>query len=81
MAQGLVLGQPLLYSSPARDPRGFLGTLPSPAAPKDDKSRERDPDQVPYFLCLLLQFCLKAKNVNGIFKKLAGERSENCLAV
>ncbi|KAB2051935.1 hypothetical protein ERO13_A12G078265v2 [Gossypium hirsutum] len=45
MAQGLVLGQPLLYSSPARDPRGFLGTLPSPAASKDDKSRERDPDQ------------------------------------
>ncbi|KAK5775567.1 Elongator complex 4 [Gossypium arboreum] len=45
MAQGLVLGQPLLYSSPARDPRGFLGTLPSPAASKDDKSQERDPDQ------------------------------------
>ncbi|KAK8673910.1 hypothetical protein V6N13_112219 [Hibiscus sabdariffa] len=45
MAQGLVHGQPLLYASPARDPRGFLGTLPSPAASKDDKSREPDPDQ------------------------------------
>ncbi|MBA0702809.1 hypothetical protein Goari_022211 [Gossypium aridum] len=45
MAQGLVLGQHLLYSSPARDPRGFLGTLPSPAASKDDKPRELDPDQ------------------------------------
>ncbi|XVE69414.1 hypothetical protein DITRI_Ditri09bG0150400 [Diplodiscus trichospermus] len=45
MAQGLVHNQPLLYASPARDPRGFLGTLPSPATSKDDKSRERDPDQ------------------------------------
>ncbi|KAE8686056.1 Elongator complex protein 4 [Hibiscus syriacus] len=45
MAQGLVHGQPLLYASPSRDPRGFLGTLPSPAASKDDKSREPDPNQ------------------------------------
>ncbi|KAK6923255.1 Elongator complex protein 4 [Dillenia turbinata] len=30
MAQGLVHSQPLLYASPASDPRGFLGTLPSP---------------------------------------------------
>ncbi|XVE99749.1 hypothetical protein REPUB_Repub03eG0227700 [Reevesia pubescens] len=45
MAQGLIHNQPLLYASPARDPRGFLGTLPSPAVSKDDKSRESDPDQ------------------------------------
>ncbi|XP_022742832.1 elongator complex protein 4-like isoform X2 [Durio zibethinus] len=45
MAQGLVHNQPLLYASPARDPRGFLGTLPSPAASKDNKSYETDPDQ------------------------------------
>ncbi|XP_039055101.1 elongator complex protein 4-like [Hibiscus syriacus] len=45
MAQGLIHGQPLLYASPARDPKGFLGTLPSPAASKDDKSREPDPHQ------------------------------------
>ncbi|KAK8716578.1 hypothetical protein V6N13_043884 [Hibiscus sabdariffa] len=45
MAQGLVHGQPLLYASPARDPRGFWGTLPNPAASKDDKSRGPDTDQ------------------------------------
>ncbi|KAK8606917.1 hypothetical protein V6N13_052670 [Hibiscus sabdariffa] len=46
MSQGLVHSQPLLYASPARDPRGFLGTLPSPAASKDDKSRGPEPDQL-----------------------------------
>lgn len=45
MAQGLVHNQPLLYASPAKDPRGFLGTLPSPATSKDDKSHKVDPDQ------------------------------------
>ncbi|KAE8707206.1 Elongator complex protein 4 [Hibiscus syriacus] len=45
MAQGLVHGQPLLYASPARDPRGFLGTLPSPTISKDEKSQEPDPNQ------------------------------------
>ncbi|KAE8673542.1 hypothetical protein F3Y22_tig00111779pilonHSYRG00048 [Hibiscus syriacus] len=58
MAQGLVHGQPLLYASPARDPRGFLGTLPSPVVSKDDKSREPDPNQI----------------VNVVFKKkITGE--------
>lgn len=46
MSQGLVHNQPLLYASPAKDPRQFLGTLPSPAVPKDEKSSHRDPDQV-----------------------------------
>ncbi|XP_008223887.1 PREDICTED: elongator complex protein 4 isoform X1 [Prunus mume] len=45
MSQGLVHNQPLLYASPSKDPRQFLGTLPSPAVPKDDKSSHRDPDQ------------------------------------
>ncbi|XP_075493061.1 elongator complex protein 4 [Primulina tabacum] len=38
MSQGLVHHQPLMYASPSKDPRGFLGTLPSPMAPRDDKS-------------------------------------------
>ncbi|KAM5548417.1 hypothetical protein ABKV19_000038 [Rosa sericea] len=45
MSQGLVHNQPLLYASAAKDPRQFLGTLPSPAVPKDEKSSHRDPDQ------------------------------------
>ncbi|XP_050367507.1 elongator complex protein 4-like isoform X2 [Argentina anserina] len=45
MSQGLVHNQPLLYASPAKDPRQFLGTLPSPAVAKDEKSSHRDPDQ------------------------------------
>nr|XP_011469429.1 PREDICTED: elongator complex protein 4-like [Fragaria vesca subsp. vesca] len=45
MSQGLVHNQPLLYASPAKDPRQFLGTLPSPAVPKDGKSGHRNPDQ------------------------------------
>ncbi|CAH9121755.1 unnamed protein product [Cuscuta epithymum] len=45
MSQGIVLKQPLLYASPERDPRVFLGTLPSPMPSKDDKSLERDVEQ------------------------------------
>lgn len=46
MSQGLVHNQPLLYASPSKDPKGFLGTLPSPTSSKDNKSRDRDTDQV-----------------------------------
>lgn len=49
MSQGLVHNQPLLYASPSKEPRQFLGTLPSPAVPKDDKSSHRDPDEVVLF--------------------------------
>lgn len=35
MSQGLVHRQPLLYASASRDPKGFLGTLPSPGTSKD----------------------------------------------
>lgn len=45
MSQGLVHNQPLLYASPAKEPRAFLGTLPSPATSKDHKSRN-DTEQV-----------------------------------
>ncbi|KAI3883584.1 hypothetical protein MKX03_016266 [Papaver bracteatum] len=39
MSQGLVHNQPLLYVSPSKDPRAFLGTLPSLVLSKDDKIR------------------------------------------
>lgn len=45
MSQGLVHKQPLFYASPAKEPRGFLGTLPSPVSSKDGKSREHDTEQ------------------------------------
>ncbi|KAK4356326.1 hypothetical protein RND71_025297 [Anisodus tanguticus] len=45
MSQGLMHKQPLLYASPERDPRGFLGTLPSPMASKEGKSHEQPADQ------------------------------------
>lgn len=38
MSQGLIHNQTLLYSSPAKDPRGFLGTLPSPVSSKAEKT-------------------------------------------
>lgn len=47
MSQGLVHNQPLLYASPSKEPRGFLGTLPTPtSSSKDAKSYTREPDQV-----------------------------------
>ncbi|KAM6563998.1 hypothetical protein CsatB_023996 [Cannabis sativa] len=45
MSQGLVHNQPLLYASPSKDPRGFLGTLPSPGSSKDSKSSKRESEQ------------------------------------
>lgn len=74
MSQGLVHNQPLLYASPSKDPRGFLGTLPSPSLSKDGKSRNHDPEQVIlffqftstcYFLVGLVTFFVK-KNLNGM---------------
>lgn len=55
MSQGLVHNQPLLYASPSKDPRGFLGTLPSPVLSKDDKSHNRDPDQVSLYFTFLFR--------------------------
>lgn len=48
MSQGLVHHQPLVYASPASEPRGFLGTLPSPMVSKDDKSHVHETEQVPF---------------------------------
>ncbi|XP_047319200.1 elongator complex protein 4 [Impatiens glandulifera] len=45
MSQGLVHNQPLLYASPAKEPRAFLGTLSGPVASKDEKSREVETEQ------------------------------------
>ncbi|KAH9624261.1 hypothetical protein KSS87_007827 [Heliosperma pusillum] len=45
MAQGLVHKQPLLYASPSKDPEGFLGTLPNPFSPKDNKPPEHPTEQ------------------------------------
>lgn len=65
MSQGLVHGQPLLYASPSKDPRGFLGTLPSPALSKEDKSRERDLDQE------------KGLRIAWQYRKYFGENQQN----
>lgn len=45
MAQGLIHNQPLLYASSAKDPKGFLGTLPNPMSPKDEKPRDHGTEQ------------------------------------
>lgn len=53
MSQGLIHNQPLLYASPSKDPKAFLGTLPSPVSSKDDKSRNTEAEKVPVLsLCL-----------------------------
>lgn len=65
MSQGLVLNQPLLYASPAKDPRGFLGTLPSPVSSKDDKPLDRDSEQE------------KGLRIAWQYKKYFGENQQN----
>ncbi|KAL3752622.1 elongator complex protein 4 [Eucalyptus grandis] len=65
MSQGLVLNQPLLYASPAKDPRGFLGTLPSPVSSKDDKPLDRDSEQE------------KGLRIAWQYKKYFGENQPN----
>ncbi|CAL1374718.1 unnamed protein product [Linum trigynum] len=65
MSQGLVQKQPLLYASPSKDPRGFLGTLPSPSSPKDDKSRSHDAEQE------------KGLRIAWQYKKYFGENQSN----
>ncbi|KAK6923672.1 Elongator complex protein 4 [Dillenia turbinata] len=65
MAQGLVHSQPLLYASPASDPRGFLGTLPSPVLSKDDKLRAHDSEQE------------KGLRIAWQYKKYFGEQQPN----
>lgn len=83
MSQGLVHNQPLLYASPSRDPRGFLGTLPSPGASKDDKSRDNSSEQVLHFL-----FTYAITSISDLDGKMydligfiSGEGLEDCLAI
>ncbi|CAI9293551.1 unnamed protein product [Lactuca saligna] len=45
MSQGLVHNQLVLYASPVKNPRAFLGSLPTTLVPKDDKSRNTDAEQ------------------------------------
>ncbi|KAL5697809.1 Elongator subunit elp4 [Ranunculus cassubicifolius] len=45
MSQGLVHNQPLLYASPAIDPKGFLGTLPSVVEAKVEKAPKNKSEQ------------------------------------
>ncbi|KAL5735196.1 hypothetical protein ACOSP7_033057 [Xanthoceras sorbifolium] len=65
MSQGLVHNQPLLYASPSKDPRSFLGTLPSPTSSKDDKSRHSDSEQD------------KGLRIAWQYKKYMGEHHQN----
>lgn len=46
MSQGLIHNQPVLYASPSKSPRAFLGTLPTTLVSKDDKSHKSDAEQV-----------------------------------
>lgn len=45
MSQGLVHNQPVLYASPVKNPRDFLGTLPTTLVSKDRKSHNTDSEQ------------------------------------
>lgn len=65
MSQGLVHNQPLLYASPSREPRAFLGTLPSPVLSKDDKSRDHDLEQE------------KGLRIAWQYRKYLGENQQN----
>lgn len=67
MSQGLVHNQPLLYASPSKDPRAFLGTLPSPVLSKDDRSHNRDPEQLQE----------KGLRIAWQYKKYFGEHQPN----
>ncbi|KAL6997682.1 Elongator subunit elp4 [Sarracenia purpurea var. burkii] len=65
MSQGLVHNQPLLYASPSREPRAFLGTLPSPVLPKDDKSRDQETEHE------------KGLRIAWQYRKYFGEHDQN----
>ncbi|CAK9185878.1 unnamed protein product [Ilex paraguariensis] len=66
MSQGLVHNQPLLYASPSRDPRAFLGTLPGPMSSNDGKSRGNDAEQE------------KGLRIAWQYKKYLGENQQEC---
>ncbi|KAF8377411.1 hypothetical protein HHK36_030788 [Tetracentron sinense] len=65
MSQGLVHNQPLFYASPSREPRAFLGTLPSPISSKDNKGLDSDSEQE------------KGLRIAWQYKKYFGEHQQN----
>lgn len=65
MSQGLVHNQPLLYASPAKDPRAFLGTLPCPILSKEEKSHDRETEKE------------KGLRIAWQYKKYFGENQQN----
>ncbi|KAK9110772.1 hypothetical protein Sjap_018832 [Stephania japonica] len=65
MSQGLVHEQPLLYASPSRDPRTFLGTLPSPLLSKEEKTLKNEQEQE------------KGLRIAWQYKKYFGENQPN----
>lgn len=82
MSQGLVHNQPLLYASPSRDPRGFLGTLPSPGTSKDNKSRDSSAEQVFHFsLTFSILLILDLDGKIDLVEFISGEGLKDCLAI
>ncbi|RRT86094.1 hypothetical protein B296_00000193 [Ensete ventricosum] len=79
MSQGVVHRQPVLFASPLRDPRAFLGTLPSPvSSSKEHRQREttvdhNQQDQVPLPLhlniCFLSFIQSSSSMVDGVQEK------------
>ncbi|PIA46672.1 hypothetical protein AQUCO_01500305v1 [Aquilegia coerulea] len=65
MSQGLIHNQPLLYASPSKDPKLFLGTLPSPILSKDEKGSRMETEQE------------KGLRIAWQYKKYFGENQQN----
>ena len=84
MSQVLVHNQPLLYASPSKDPRGFMGTLPSLGSSKDEKSSKHES-----LGCFLYSFTFQILvqlfgfSMNFVFfiGKTSRERVANSLAI
>ncbi|KAL7609345.1 hypothetical protein Lser_V15G10807 [Lactuca serriola] len=75
MSLGLVHNQPVLYASPVKNPRAFLGTLPTSLVPKDDKSRNTDAEQKD------LRIAWQYKKYLGENKQHNEERVKNCYPI
>lgn len=62
MSQGIVHGQPVLFAGPTKEPRSFLGTLPSPVVQKEGVRIKHDTsdaqDKVVIFICSVWLFPL-----------------------
>lgn len=88
MSQGLVHNQALLYASPAKDPKGFLGTLPSPVSSRTEKSPNHESVEVPKsafsfsndFHCLLTGSNYVPDQFH-CHHCVGGQRVEDCMAI